>query len=405
MTSVIDTSVKYFTSDMSGAPALSGTVGSLIALLDACLKDGFDTKSLSSLTVAGGVATAAYTGSHSAAIDSVVLIAGVTGGPTGFAGLNGEQKITAKAPAGNSVSFATALPDGAYTGTITMKMAPLGWLKVYAGANKAVYKSADPASLGCYLRVDDTGTTVARVVGYESMSDLDTGVGPFPSELQASGGGYWAKSSLANATATQWLISGDGRVFFLTNAVARPSNANYLASVTRGFGDPITQKPGGDPYACVLNCSISASPTTVAASDGSLDRRWDGSNNQTFAPRTHTGLGSAVAQYARTMTGSGAVASGQDPTLGVFPNECVDGAIRMSRRAIVQIGFAGIRAFIPGVYHIPQDRLATTFSNFGRFTATDGRRFIVMLTSSVTLDTAVSSTFGVVPIDITGPWR
>ena len=175
MTSPVDTSVKYFTSLMSGAPALSGTAGSMIAVLDACLKDGFDQKALTSLTVAGGVATAAYTGAHSAAVDSVVFIAGVTGGPAGWAGLNGEQKITGKGAA--SVTFATNLPDGAYTGAATMKMAPLGWLKPFANANLGAYKSNDPASTGMLLRVDDSATTVVRVVGYELMTDINTGVG------------------------------------------------------------------------------------------------------------------------------------------------------------------------------------------------------------------------------------
>ncbi|MBT2337355.1 hypothetical protein J7E49_26075 [Variovorax paradoxus] len=403
MASVVDTSTKHFTSQMSGAPVLSGTAGSLIALLDACLRDGFDIKTLSSLTVAGGVATAAYAGAHSATPDSVVLIAGVTGGPAGFADLNGEQKITTKAAAGNSVTFATALPDGVYTGTITMKMAPLGWTKVYAGANKAVYKSADPTGSGCYLRVDDSGTTVARVIGYESMTDVDSGVGPFPTPAQIAGGGYWAKSSAANGAATQWLLSGDSKVFYFTNAAALPTSSGYLGTVTRGFGDPVTQKPGGDPYACFLNCSLQS--VTSSSIDGGLDRRWDGANNTTFSPRTHTGLGSAVPQFARALTGISTAASGQDTLLGIFPNECVDGAIRLSRRAIVQVGFLGIRAFVPGVHHIPQDRLAGVFNNFDKFTATDGRRFIVMLTSSSALETTASATFGAVPIDVTGPWR
>ena len=256
---------------------------------------------------------------------------------------------------------------------------------------------------GCYLRLDDSGTTLARVVGYESMTDVDTGVGPFPSATQIAGGGYWAKSSLANATATQWLIVGDSKAFFFINAAAFPSSSTYLGTVTRGFGDPISQKPSGDPYACFLNCSLF---NGIGSSiDGGFDRRSDGTNNQTFSPRTHTGLGSAVAQYARALTGSAALSSGQDTTLGIFPNESVDGIIRLSRRAITQVGFAGIRAFVPGVHHIPQDRLAGSFNSFDKFPASDGRKFILMLTSAATLDSSASSSFGVVPVDVTGPWR
>ena len=90
MTSVVDTSVKHFHSAMVGAPILNGQAGSMIALLNACLKDGFDIKVATSLTVDSGVATLAFTGSHSATVESVVLVAG-----SSVADLNGEQKITA----------------------------------------------------------------------------------------------------------------------------------------------------------------------------------------------------------------------------------------------------------------------------------------------------------------------
>jgi len=55
-----DTSVVYFDSTMTGAPALSGTAGTLIGLLDACLQDGFGGVTLDSLVVASNVATATY---------------------------------------------------------------------------------------------------------------------------------------------------------------------------------------------------------------------------------------------------------------------------------------------------------------------------------------------------------
>jgi len=403
MTSPVDTSIKYITSQMAGAPVLSGTAGALNVLLEAFLVTGFDIKTLASLSVAGGIATASYTGAHSAMVDSVVLISGVTGGPAGFAGLNGEQKITGKASAGNSVTFATALPDGVYTGTITMKMAPLGWAKRFSKPGVSVFQSADVTSSGCLLRVDDSGTTVARVVGYESMSDVDTGVGPFPASAQMAGGGIWTKSTSANATPTQWVLAGDSKFFMFINVPGIASSAGYQACVVRGFGDPITLKPGGDPFGCVLNCSVVAPNSPSSQWDGGFDRPANATT--TFSPRTHTGLGSSVAQWAAPLMGSGSKASGQDATLGVFPNEQVDGALRLSRRFVQQVATRGIRAFVPGVMHIPQNALAATFGNFDRFTAVDGRRYICMLTNEGSFDSAVTTASGIVPIDITGPWR
>ena len=159
MTSPVDTSVKFFRSTMPGAPALRGQVGSLIALLDACLVNGWGSQTASSVIISGGVATATFPSDHAAAVESVVLVAGATP-----AGLNGEQKVTAVAP--NVIRWATAEADGTATGTITVKMAAAGWTKVYTGTNLAVYKSASPQAHGQFLRVNDTGTTAARVVGY-----------------------------------------------------------------------------------------------------------------------------------------------------------------------------------------------------------------------------------------------
>ena len=116
MTSPVDTSVKHFHSDMLNAPVLSGTAGSLISVLDACLVNGFDLKSATGLVVAGGVATLSFSGTHSATVGSVILVAG-----SSITALNGEQKVTEVAS--GVVRFATDEADATASGTITFKMA------------------------------------------------------------------------------------------------------------------------------------------------------------------------------------------------------------------------------------------------------------------------------------------
>jgi hypothetical protein len=403
MTSVVDTSVKFFTSQMSGAPALPGVAGGLIAVLDACGKDGFDLKSLSSLTVAGGVATAAYTGNHSAMVDSVVLIAGVTGGPAGWAGLNGEQKITGK-PSATAVTFATNLPDGAYTGTITMKMAPLGLLRTFLGTSVAVYKSADPASTGMSLRVDDTGATVARVVGYESMSDVNTGVGAFPSAAQMAGGGYWPKSAVANSTAVQWALFGDSRGFILHVCPSFGAASSSIHGFTRGFGDAVALRPGGDAYGCFLNYSTTSSSASSQA-DGQLEYA---SALQCAFPRAFTGLGSSVLHGCYPYSGALLGLSGVDVSLGTFPS-VVDGSLRMSKRYFATATTSvPPRAELPGLYSVPQSLLFDTLK-FGDRTpgtgALAGRNFFVLNpTNSSTTNAPTNASTGVSLVDVTGPW-
>lgn len=403
MTSPVDTSVKFFTSQMSGAPVLSGTAGSMIALLDACLKDGFDTKTLTALTVASGVATASWSGSHSAVVDAVVLIAGVTGGPAGFAGMNGEQKVVAK-PTSASLTFATALPDGTYTGTITMKMAPLGFLKPFAGANLAAYKSSDPASTGMFLRVDDSATTVVRVVGYESMSDISTGVGPFPTAAQISGGGYWGKSGTANATAVQWAVFGDSRGFIIHVCPSFGASPTNVHGLTRGFGDAVALRPGGDPYGCFLNYSI-----TSSSAPGQTDAQLDyGTAVQTAFPRAFTGLGSSVLHGVYPYSGTTAALSGVDNSLGPFPSP-VDGSLRMSRRYFATAANAvSPRAELPGLYSVPQSQVFDSI-RFGDKTPgtglLSGRNFFALNpTNSSTNNAPTNASTGVSLVDVTGPW-
>jgi hypothetical protein len=406
MTSPVDTSVKNFNSTMSGAPVLNGTAGSLVALLDAVLKDGFDTKTLASLVIAGGIATASWVGSHSAQAESVILVAGVTGGPTGWAGLNGEQKVIAKATLGTSVTFPTTLPDGTATGTITIKMAPLGWLKPFTGASLGAYKSADVASSGMLLRVDDTGTQFARVRGFESMSDINTGLGPFPTDAQMSGGGYWTKSNVATTAAVPWAIHGDGRIFYFTATPGIPSGGTFAQGVTRVFGDMIALRPAGDPFACYLNYSNNVNaPSQIDGGAGS-----SGDSLRFAAPRDYTGLGSAVVhgKYPYTYAAATSV-SGIAGVLGTFPS-VVDGTLMTSRQFVASgAATAPPRADFPGVYHCGQSGVWDTFKFLDTAPAAGalaGRTLQALTTANTTFPTAsTSANTGVLMVDRTGPWR
>lgn len=213
-----DASVRYFDSTMSGAPSLSGTAGALISVLDACLTNGFGTVTLDSLVVASNVATGTVSAGHGftmigSTVGSVITIAGATP-----AGLNGTWRIASVADSTHFTFVTSGISDQTATGTITAVRAPLGFSKVYSGTNKAAYRAGDVMSSRLYLRVADDGTgaaTYARIRGYENMSDVDTGTGPFPTDAQASGGLYWGKSSVASSTARAWRLFGDSQGFYL----------------------------------------------------------------------------------------------------------------------------------------------------------------------------------------------
>lgn len=391
---------------MINAPVVNGVVGAGIAWLDALLVTGFDTKALTSLVVAGGVATATFSGTHSAITDSVIAVSGVTGGPTGFANLNGEQKVTGR-PLPTTLTFATAVPDGTYTGTISIKMAPAGWTKVFSGTNKAVYKSSDPASSGALLRVDDTNAQVMRVVGYESMSDIDTGTGSFPLAGQISGGGYWAKSNVASSAATAWAFVADGRLFYHAIQTGYSQTVAQQISPIRAFGDPIALRPSGDAYAALLAVGNSATASDVAGCLGS------NANGLAYSPRTYSGLGSAVAHFAYNW-GVGGIGgtyySGVTVSLhGAFPNP-IDGALYLGKKYAVQSGTTNPRADLPGFYAGLQSGLWDSFK-LGDKTpgsgALTGRNLLALTCAVTSATTAASSSAntGIAFIDVTGPWR
>src|SRR5277367_4813757 len=60
--------------------------------------------------------------------------------------------------------------------------AAAGWGTAFTGTNLRAYQPASGNRL--YLALDDTGTTSCRLTGYEAMSAVSTGTGPFPTSLQ-----------------------------------------------------------------------------------------------------------------------------------------------------------------------------------------------------------------------------
>jgi hypothetical protein len=102
---------------------------------------------------------------------------------------------------GSLIPVLDAILVNGYTGK-----AAAGWTKPLSDTNKAAYyMGAGGTSDRMYLRVDDSAAQQARVVGYVTMSTIDAGDEPFPTEAQFSGGLYLNKSSAASATARPWV--------------------------------------------------------------------------------------------------------------------------------------------------------------------------------------------------------
>lgn len=246
-----DTTVKYFDSTMSGAPAPTNAIGQAITWFDAVLVDGFGTVTLDSLVVSSGVATGSLSTGHGFTmfgdtyLGPVIAIAGAT--PSG---LNGEWRIASVADA-NTFTFACpGISDGAATGTITAKIAPLGWTKLYSGTNKAVYQRNDITATDMVLRVEQSVATYTVFNLYESMSDVDTGVNASDPVSHAFG--------TSPTLSYPWRAVGDGRLFYITSLKDSSDDSDILC-----VGD-INSYIAADAYGCVL-CGNTASGNSVGA--------------------------------------------------------------------------------------------------------------------------------------------
>lgn len=340
------TKTKYFSSLMAGAPQSAGVAGAMIAILDAVLVNGFGLTTLTSVVVSGGLATATFPSSHSFSVDSVALISGAT--PSG---LNGQKRVISIAS--NSIVFdATGISNQTATGTITCKVAPAGWAKLYTGTNLAAYKSLSVESTGCVLYVDDTGTTTARVRGYEAMTDIATGVGPFPTvSAFANPGMWWSKSDTASSAGRAWRIVADERGFFWL-----PQSRTTEAHQGNYFGDIIPTKPS-DPYACVLNANISDKADSYGnyADDLIYSYNNPGNNTRTaWMPRAANTLGGAVQveKYAPLPGSSPTGAAGSSAMNYAYPSP-IDNGLTLCQA--LYHNAQGIRGQLPGLLLSPQN--------------------------------------------------
>lgn len=384
--------IYTFDSAMTGAPVLSGTAGALRALLKACLVDGFGAGAVATLTVASGIATATFAGAHPYRVGAVAQFAGSTP-----AGLNGQKRILTTTT--NSVTFdATGIADGTATGTITHKVAAAGWQELFAGTvtNVLCLKPTVPEATGCVLRIDDTGTTNARVRAFEAMTDASTGTGPTPLDSQLSGGLFWPKSGTANTTARPWYLVGDERGFYL--AVSPQGTDRY----TLLYAGDIASLKSGDAYGYLLTGNQSDQGNASTVPDGCCGYSGRSARGGAYLVRAHTAVGQAVAAQRLGSHHNGATAdvyAGQAGySLGSYPNGPNNGLMT----GALEVYALGIRGALPGLLHAVQD-CGDAFTTGVVVDGTNdllGRRLKAVRTGPP----SGSATRGTVFIDATGPW-
>ena len=283
-----------FMSNEQGAPTLNNAAGSLLSVLRACLVTGFNNVGITSVTIAGNVATVVTNANHGLAVGHRATVAGVS-----ITAANGDKTV-ASVPNATTFTYPCVNADVSESPvSASVKRTPLGWIEQFSKTNVSMFKSSDPAAYGQSLRVDDTSTTTgARVFGVENPTGIDTWAEKFPTEVQLAGGGYWLKGAY-NATAKAWCIVGDERFFYflVENSAYSTLYANNAWSfLPQFFGDIVSWKPS-ESFGAVIGCSSSGS-TSNGQTSGLLSHSDlganPGSNNNFFIARQHTAVAKSI---------------------------------------------------------------------------------------------------------------
>ncbi len=421
-----DLTVKYFNSGMTGAPQLSNNWGDLVALLDACLINGFGLKAIDSLTFANGIATATISSGHSYNPGQVVEIAGAKQPE-----YNGQFRVLTTTATTFTYAVTGTPASPATTATsLSAKVAPLGWEKPFSATHKAAYRSRNPQSPQNLLLIDNSLKTPgydtswakwANVGIVEGMTDIDTIVGaqaPYDpnnptqnwKQVTASQWGWYKwyharrqgydNSGDGGGGNRNWVLIGDDRLFFLfcTNA----AGYDWYGRNSYCFGDIVSFK-SGDNYATVL---------------AAHDIYWSSNSNQLMSfpseyggdtmvksldfyghvlLRNHTQLGYPVRFGLTSLnTNNGQQICGRGPM--PFPNGA-DYSLWLLPTYVSQED-GHMRGLMPGMYWMPQDRPYSDLTVVDNVVGQEGRRFLLVRTQYG------SETEGAqIAFDITGPWR
>lgn len=150
-------------------------------------------------------------------------------------------------PLANTAGALIAILDACLVNGYSGKTAA-GWTKPFSTSTTLAAYKQGAGGKNRYVRVDDTSAAVARLVGYEDMTGISTGVNPFPTAAQVSGGLYVHKHDGDSGT-RPWFLIADSRAFYFwtrfDNTIDGSSAGLTFFGETKSF-------KAGDDYAAFL---------------------------------------------------------------------------------------------------------------------------------------------------------
>lgn len=393
--------IKVYSYLDAGAPELKGQAGSLIALLDAVLVNGYGQVGVSSITLVGTTATVATSAPHGLKTGDVALISGAD-----QVEYNDEFVVTVTASDEYTIAVSGS-PASPATGTITSRRAPAGFTKTFSGTNKAMYRSNDLSSNRHTLRVLDDGSgnwgaREAFVFGCETAIDIDTWTGMFPRNNAATGnkGVMWGKSSTSDATVRPWWVYSNGKIFYGFVAHGSSVNSPYdTYSRTFVFGDIVSYK-AGDIYGTYISGNFNQSSNY---DNGGFTKTYENPSSATntsfvdgngILARSYTGVD---ANAACVLLGGSVVGGAMGASNMLQYPSPVDNGLYVVPVVVAQSNPNVIRGRLPGIYESLHTMPLPNGTILDSVQGLPGRKLRMQYLHQ-------SYTMGCVLIDVTGPW-
>ena len=336
---------RVYRSTDTGAPVLSGSVGSLTTLLDTILVNGYATQAISSMTSVGTTVTVTLAANHGWLKTAKVTIAGAN--QTAY---NGEFSVTVTGL--NTFTYTALSAPSASPATtstsLTAKIAGSGWSIAFTGTNVRSYLQGATLGSGStkYMFVDDTGTVTARFNGFEAQTSATmAGTGDFPTiATQQVGGLYLIKSDTASTAARGWIAiaTSSSISLFIDSSSNDGANGGWFF-----FGD-IGSYLASDGYACFIQGSTS---TSYASNTGSSVGSVSGTQGGKYICRSFLQTGGSLAAGVVSDTNRGSTSLGGGGI--VYPS--FDGGLYLAPLETCETQPSasnyGLRGLIPGIWN------------------------------------------------------
>lgn len=170
--------VKFYYDTMPGMPQITNVYGDMVNMLDVVLVNGTTPTTVTSAVFADGIITITTAAAHNFVLYQVIELLGAA-----QVEYNSEFRITEIVSATVFKANMAVIPAASTaTGSLRVRIPPLGFEIAFTGTNKRAYRTKTLAGNRPYLRVDNsldpawnsTYTIKARVTAARTMADIDT---------------------------------------------------------------------------------------------------------------------------------------------------------------------------------------------------------------------------------------